>query len=76
MDPAQIKLELSLLQNKFDILNERETSIKDLCSKQIKNTKNSKDLNLFLSAIMKVLNGKANTDVSQPMKRTKTFYNV
>lgn len=76
MDPAQIKLELSLLQNKFDILNERETSIKDLCSKQIKNTKNSKDLNLFLSAIMKVLNGKPNTDVTQPMKRTKTFYNV
>lgn len=75
MDPAQIKLELSLLQNKFDILNEREALIKELCSKQIKNIKNSKDLNVFLSDIMKILNGKANKE-SSPMMRSKTIINL
>ena len=58
MDPAQIKLELSLLQNKYDIICDRETAIKSLCSKQSKQTRNSKDLSLFLSEIMKILNGK------------------
>ena len=58
MDPAQTKLELSLLQNKFDILNERDMALKSLCSLQVKHTKNSKDLSLFLSEIMKILNSK------------------
>lgn len=58
MDPAQTKLELSLLQNKFDILNERDTALKSLCSFQAKQSKNSKDLSLFLSEVMKILNSK------------------
>ncbi len=58
MDPAQTKLELSLLQNKYDILKERDMALKNLCSTQIKNPKNTKDLSLFLSDVMKILNSK------------------
>jgi hypothetical protein len=59
MDPAQTKLELSLLQNKYDILKERDMALKNLCSTQIKHPKNSKDLSLFISEVMKILNSKA-----------------
>ena len=58
MDPAQIKLELSLLQKKFDILNERDIALKTLCSYQAKQPKNSKDLAIFINDVLKLLNGK------------------
>lgn len=59
LDPTVLKLELSLLQNKYDILNEKDKALQKLCAIQACKQKNSKDLNLFLNEIMKVLNSKS-----------------
>lgn len=57
MDPSQIKLELSLLQRKYEILAEREKALQKLCSASIAK-KNSKELDIFINEVMKVLNSK------------------
>ena len=58
MDPSLLKLELSLLQNKYDILSEKDKALQKLCATQVSKNKNSKDLNIFLNETMKILNGK------------------
>jgi hypothetical protein len=58
MDPSQIKLELSLLQRKYDILSDREKALQKLCSASI-GKKNSKDLDMFINEIIKILNSKS-----------------
>lgn len=57
MDPSQIKLELSLLQRKYDALVEKEKAIQKLCSASL-NKKNSKDLDMFVNDLMKIINSK------------------
>lgn len=57
MDPSQIKLELSLLQRKYDILAEREKALQKLCSITI-GKKNTKELDIFVNEVMKILNSK------------------
>lgn len=59
IDPTQIKLELSLLQRKHEILEERELQIVRLINGYSKNTKNSKDLQQFIAELNKILNTKA-----------------
>ncbi len=57
IDAAQIKLEYSLLQRKYEILEEKEEQLHRLCASQAKK-QNSKDLQAFLSEITKILNSK------------------
>ena len=57
MDPTQIKLELNLLQRKYDILEDRENQMQKLISAYAKKN-NSKDLNGFISELSKILNSK------------------
>lgn len=57
MDPSQIKLELSLLQRKYEILAEREKALQKLCSITI-GKKNTKELDIFVNEVMKILNSK------------------
>lgn len=57
IDPTQIKLELSLLQRKYEILEEREIQLQKLCNNYSKKS-NSKDLQAFLSEVNKILNSK------------------
>lgn len=59
IDPTQIKLELSLLQRKFEILEEREIQIIRLCNGYSKNRRLSKDLQQFISDLNAILNSKA-----------------
>lgn len=59
IDPTQIKLELSLLQRKHEILEERELQIVRLINGYSKNTKNSKDLQQFIAELNKILSTKA-----------------
>ena len=58
-DPTQIKLEMSLLQRKFEILEERELQVQKLFNRFKNNAKNSKDLQLFLSELNIILNSKS-----------------
>lgn len=62
IDPTQIKLELSLLQRKYEILEERELQIQRLCNGYAKNNRMSKDLQQFIAELNKILaaKGKAN----------------
>lgn len=57
MDPSQIKLELSLLQRKYEILAEKEKAIQKLCTASL-SKKNSKDLDIFVNDLMKIINSK------------------
>jgi hypothetical protein len=59
IDPTQIKLELSLLQRKFEILEDRELEIQKLCNGYAKNSRNSKDLQAFIAELNKILNSKS-----------------
>lgn len=59
IDPTQIKLELSLLQRKHEILEEREMQIIRLCNGYAKNQKIGKDLQQFIAEINKILSSKA-----------------
>jgi len=58
IDAAQIKLEYSLLQRKYEILEEKEEQLQRLCASQSKKQNNSKDLQAFLSEMTKILNSK------------------
>ena len=55
INPGTIKLEIALLQKKYDILNEREKALHRLCTITLNHKKNSKDLQQFLADMMKIL---------------------
>ena len=57
IDPNQIKLELNLLQRKYDLLEDRENQIQKLISIYAKKN-NSKDLNGFIGELSKILTSK------------------
>lgn len=57
IDPTQIKLELNLLQRKYDLLEDRENQIQKLISIYAKKN-NSKDLNGFIGELSKILTSK------------------
>ncbi|CAF0814643.1 unnamed protein product, partial [Brachionus calyciflorus] len=57
IDPTQIKLELSLLQRKYEILEEKEIQLNKLCNNYLK--KNiGKESQALLNEIIKILNSK------------------
>lgn len=58
IDPTQIKLELSLLQRKYEILEDREMQIVRLCNGYAKNPKIGKELQQFIGELNKILNSK------------------
>jgi hypothetical protein len=57
MDPAQMKLELSLLQRKFNLLEEREKKLSALCESFLKNQPN-KETQVFIAEVTKILNSR------------------
>ena len=57
MDPNQIKLELSLLQKKYDILEDRENQLNRLCNSYAKQ-KVSKEVQQLLNEVVRILNSK------------------
>jgi hypothetical protein len=57
MDPNHIKLELSLLQKKFDIIEDRENQLHKLCNSYAKQ-KLTKEVQQFLNEVVRILNSK------------------
>ena len=58
MDPAQIRLELSLMEKKFEMLDDRERKIERLCSEWLANKKISKETQTFINEVTRILKSK------------------
>ena len=58
LDPTQIKLELSLLQRKFDLLDDREKQLDRLCQEWSNKGKLQKETQILLSEITRILKSK------------------
>lgn len=56
-DPNQLKLEMALLQKKYDILEDKENQLNKLCNAYAKQ-KMSKELQAFYNEVLKILNSK------------------